>query len=307
MELNHLQSNNTHNASFAPNTAADANQQQGAQPEGGPVPPLGSAADLSAHPEARQLQEYRASSSPQGSTEHLAADDWSVPEYQPLRPGEPYLEKLADEAMNTKKVEILLKHARDNEELGDFKDAEETYEKLLKYTEHAEHYKLYAGFLREIYRNLSRVPLAPGKDETKERLYQEKAARAFYYLGDLYKKQGAFPEAQAAYKAACELALYEAPLEALVEATKQLGDSAEIANVLEKLADFYAEKGKIDWAIEKLKEAFEAGKADRILAKLEVLYRQKGGEAALEQLADFYAEQGKIDLAIPKLKEVFEA
>ncbi len=297
MERNHLQPNHTHNASFAPNTAADASQQ-GAQPEARPVPPLENAADLSAHPASRSLQEYSASSTPQGSTEHLVTDDWSLPDYQPIQPGEPYMEKLADEAMNTKKVGILLKHAQDYEELGDFKDAEKAYKKALKHTEDAEHYKLYGECLQKISASL--------KDEAKASVYREKAARAFYYLGELYQKQGALQEAQAAYKVACDLAVYEVPLKAWVEVTRQLGDATELAAALEKLADFYAEKGKIDLAIEKLKEAFEVGKAAKILEKLEGLYRQEGGEDALEKLADFYAEQKEIALAIERLKEVFE-
>ncbi len=58
MQFNNLQPNNTYNASFAPNTAADANQQQGAQPQARPAHPLESAADLSSHPAARHLQAY---------------------------------------------------------------------------------------------------------------------------------------------------------------------------------------------------------------------------------------------------------
>ncbi len=61
MERNHLQPNNTYNASFAPNTAY-ASGQEGAQPEARPVPPLVNAADLSANPDARNLQTYNASS-----------------------------------------------------------------------------------------------------------------------------------------------------------------------------------------------------------------------------------------------------
>ncbi len=297
MELNNLQPNNTYNASFTPNTAYGAGKQE-AQPQARPVPPLGSAADLSANPSARNLQEYSASSTPQGAT-----DPWTWQEYQPIQPGEPYMEKLADEAMKTKKAEMLLKHAREYEELGDFKDAEKAYKKALKHTEDAEHYKLYAACLKQIYLNLAS---ASSKDEAQEKTYKEKAARAFYYLGELHKKQAAWKEAQTAYKASCDLAFYEAPLQVLVDVARQLEDTTDIAAALEKLADFYVEKGKIDLAVDQLKEAFEIGKAARILEKLEVLYRQEGGEDALEKLADFYAEKGAIALAIDKLKEAFE-
>ncbi len=274
MEHNNIQPNNTYNASFAPNTAAAASQQQ-AQPQAEPIPPLANAPDLSAHSSARNLQEYNTISTPQGSTDGLATDPWNVPEYQPIQPGAPYLEKLADEAMNTKKATMLLKHARENEELGDFKDAEEAYEKALKYTEHAEHYQLYAACLREIYLRFSQ---ALEKDEAKERLYREKASKAFYYLGDLYQKQAALQDAQNAYRASCDLALHEAPLKALVDVARQLEETVEIVTALEKLADFYVEKGAIDLAIDRLKEALELGKSFAILDKLEALYAQTGGE-----------------------------
>ena len=59
--LNKFRSNNTHNASFAHDTAADTNQQQpGANPQAAPVQPLANAGDLSANPAARNLQEYQA-------------------------------------------------------------------------------------------------------------------------------------------------------------------------------------------------------------------------------------------------------
>ena len=311
MEHNNLQPNNTYNASFAPNTAAAANQQQGAQPQAELIPPLANAPGLHAHPPARNLQEYNIIRPIEDGI-----DPWNLPEYQPIQPEELGMEKLADEAANTVRMEMLLKHAQEYKKLGELQGAEGElrelqhaegeYEKALKHTENVEHYKLYAGCLREIYLKLSQVPLTPDKDEAKERTYKEKAARAFYYLGDLYQKQEAWKEAQTAYKAACELALYTIPLQALVEVTRQLGDSTDIAAALEKLADFYVEKKEIALAIEKLKEAFEVGKSAKILEKLEVLYRQVGGEDALEELADFYAEQKETALAIEKLKEVFE-
>ena len=217
MERNPLQPNNTYNAVFTASNAYVSGQQQ-AQPEARPVPPLENAADLSASPSVRNLQEYSTIRTGEG-----APDPWTWQEYQPIKPGEPYMEKLADEVMNIKKVGILLKHAQEYEELGDFKDAEETYEKALKYTEKAEHYKLYGECLKQIYLALSQAPLTPEKDEAKERLYREKAARAFYYLGELYKKQAAWKEAQAAYKASCGLDLYEPPFQALLEVSKKLG------------------------------------------------------------------------------------
>ncbi len=270
MERKNFRPNNIPNASFATNPAVVANPQQDAQPEAGPVPPLANAAALSNHPAARNLQEYSTIRTPQGPI-----DNWSLPGYQPIQPGEPYMEKLPDEAMNTKKTEILLKHARDNEELGDFKDAEKAYKKALKYTDKAEHYKLYAGCLKQIYLKLASVS---SKDDVQERNYKEKAARAFYYLGDLYQKQGALEEAQAAYKASCELILYELPLKALVDLAREVGDTAEFVAALEKLADFYVEKGAIALAIEKLEEVFELVKSFKILEKLAVLYGQASGE-----------------------------
>ncbi len=264
MERNYLQPNNPHNASFAPNPAA-ANQQQGANPQARPVPPLANAADLANQPAARNLQTYNASSTPQGWI-----DAWNWQEYQPIQPGLPYMEKLADEAMNTKKVELLLKHAQEYKELGELQDAEGEYAKALKYTENTEHYQLYAGCLKAISTTL--------KDETKANIYREKAARAFYYLGDLYQKQGALQEAQAAYKDSCDLVLYEAPLQALVDLARQVGEKGGIATALEKLADFYAQKGAIALAIDKLNEAFEVGKIARVLEKLEALYSQNKEE-----------------------------
>ncbi len=292
MEHNHLQLHNTHNASFPPNPPYAANQQQGANPQSRPIPPLANAPDLYAHPPGRNLHEYNIIRPIQEGT-----DSWSLPEYQPIKPGEPYLEKLADEAANTKKGGMLLKHAQEYEAEGDFKDAEKAYKKALKYTENAEHYKAYAGCLREIYRKLSQVPLTPEKDEAKERTYKEKAARAFYYLGDLYQKQGAWKEAQAAYQASCDLTLYELPLKALVDVAQHLGEAKELAAALEKLADFYIEKGATTLAIDKLKEAFEIGKAAKILEKLDALYGKAGGEDSQSQRHEIAIQRFELQLS----------
>ncbi len=264
MQVNNLQSNNTHNASFAPNPAA-ANQQQGANPQARPVPPLANAADLSNNPAAKNLQAYNTINTPQGPT-----DSWNAPEYQPIKPGEPYMEKLADEAANTKRMERFLKHAQECESDGDFQDAEKAYADVLKHTENAEHYKLYAGCLQKISTTL--------QDKAKARTYKEKAARAFYYLGYLYKKQAAWKEAQAAYKASCELSLYEALLQALVDVARQLGDTTELAHALEKLSDFYTEKKEIVLAIKMLEEALQVEKSSIIFEKLAALHGQAGGE-----------------------------
>lgn len=122
---------NINQPSIAPNMAYKAGQpeaQAPAQPQAEPVPPLANAGNLAANPAARNLQEYSAMRTPQGPIDH-----WTAPEYQPIQPGEPYIGKLADEVMNSKKLEILLKHARENEELGDFKDAEKAYKTALKW------------------------------------------------------------------------------------------------------------------------------------------------------------------------------
>ncbi len=284
MERNNLQPNNTYNASFAPNPAYNANQQQGANPQGGPVPPLANASDLSAHPSARNLQEYNIVRTPQGWI-----DSWNWPQYQPIKPEELGMEKLADEAKNTTKLNMYLENAQKNEELGDFQDAEEAYEKALKYTENAEHYKLYASCLQKISASL--------KDETKASVYREKAARAFYYLGDLYQKQGNWKEAQAAYKASCDLALYEAPLQALVDIARHLEETMELAHALEKLADFYAEKGAIALAIQMLEEALQVEKSSTLLEKLATLHAQVGGENSQSQMHELAIQRFELQLS----------
>ncbi len=297
MERNHLQPNNTHNASFAPHTPSNANQQQGANSQASSVPPLQSAADLSANPAAKHLQAYHTSSTPQGPTDPLAPDNWNLPEYQPIKPGAPYLEKLADEAANTKKVGMLLKHAQEYEAEGDFKDAEKAYKKALKYTENAEHYKLYAGCLKQIYFNLSRIPLTPAKDEAKERVYKEKTAKAFYYLGDLYVKQSAWEEAQTAYRASCDLVLHEAPLQALLEVSQKLGIKGDITGALVKLADFYTEKGDISTAIKKLEDALKVEKSSTILEKLAALHGQAGGEESQSQVHEITIHRFELQIS----------
>ncbi len=277
MERNNLQPNNSYSASFAPNFWPNMGQQQGAQPEGRPVPPLGHVLDLSHNPAARNLQACNFIRPIEEAMGHLAPDNWNLPEYQPIQPGEPYMEKLADEAANTKRMERFLKHAQDCEADGYFEDAEKAYADVLKHTENAEHYKLYAGCLQKASASL--------QDTTKANLYREKAARAFYYLGDLYQKQTAWREAQAASKVSCDLALYEAPLKALVDVARHLEEATELAVALEKLADFYAEKGAIALAIDKLNEAFEVGKVARVLEKLEALYSGEGNPSKMHELA----------------------
>ncbi len=297
MQFNNLQPNNTHNASFALNTAAANQQQQGSNPQGSSVLPLHSSADLANNLAARNLQTYNTISTPQGPTDPLAADNWNLPEYQPIKPGAPYLEKLADEAANTKKVGMLLKHAQEYEAEGDFKDAEKAYKKALKYTESAEHYKAYGECLRAIYRKLSQVPSTPEKDEAKERLYREKTARAFYYLGDLYKKQGALQDAQAAYQAACDLVLHEAPLKALLEVSQKLGIKEDITGVLVKLADFYTEKGDTALAIKMLEEALQVEKSSTILEKLAALHGQVGGEGSQLKVNEARIQQFELQIS----------
>ncbi len=275
MERNHLQPNNTYNASFVPNFAPNMGQQQEANPQARPVPPLGNVLDLPHNSPARNLQAYNFIRPIEEAMGHLATDPWNLPEYQPIQPGEPYMEKLKpeDQAEHSKTVDLFLKHAQEYEELGRLQHAEEAYKEALKYTENAEHYKLYAACLKKISASL--------QDATKASVYREKAARAFYYLGDLYQKQGAWKEAQAAYKTSCNLALYEAPLKALVDVAQQLEDTTNIAAALEKLADFYAEKGAIALAIDKLNEAFEVGKVARVLEKLEALYSGEGKQSKM--------------------------
>ncbi len=265
MERNYLQPNNTYNASFAPNMAPAANQQQGANPQVRVLPPLADAADLSNNPAARNLQAYNTICTPQGPT-----DSWNAPEYQPIKPEELGTKKIADEAANTNKVELFLKHAPEYAAAGAFKEAEKAYKKALKHTENPEHYKLYATCLQKASTAL--------KDATKANVYREKAARAFYYLGDLYKKQGALQDAQAAYKASSELALYELPLKALVEVARQLGDTAGMAAALGKLSDFYAKKGDTASAIKMLEEALQVEQSPILLEKLAALHGQAGGK-----------------------------
>ncbi len=288
MNGNNLQPNTSYNPSFTPNTAPVASQQQ-AQPQAGPVPSLGNASDLSAHPSAKNLQTY--------STVAGETDTFNLPEYQPIKPGVPYLEKLADEAMNTKKLNICLKNARDNEELGDFKDAEKAYKKALKYTDDAEHYELYAACLKEIYLDLSRIPLSPSKDEAKEKVYKEKAAKAFYYLGALHEKKMDLTGAYAAYKASHELAWHEVPLKALLDVAQQVGEKGDIVDVLDKLADFYAGKGDIASAIKMLEEAVQVEKSSTILGKLAVLHGQVGGKDSQLKVNETRIQQFELQIS----------
>lgn len=254
---------NINQQSVTPNLAYNMGQPEAQAPiQAQSVPPLANAADLAANPAARNLQEYNAVNALQGPT-----NKWNAPEYQPIQPGKLSSEKLADEAENTKQIEMLLKHAQGSEELGNFKDAEKAYKKALKYTENPEHYKLYAGCLRKISTSL--------EDEAQANVYKEKASRAFYYLGELYSKAKTWEEAQAAYKDSCELALYESPLQALVEIAKHLEDTTELADALEKLADFYTENGIVELAIDKLESASRLVQSVQVLEKLGVLYAKE--------------------------------
>ncbi len=289
MERNNLQPSPNNSPSFVPNFAPNAEQQQAANPQAGPVPPLGNAPDLYAHPPVRNLQDYSAVA---GET-----DTFNLPEYQPVKPGEPYMGKQQDESLNTKIVETHLKHAQEHENLGLFQDAEKTYKKALKYTDSAEHYKLYGECLRAIYLNLSQIPLSPEKDEALERVYKEKAAKAFYYLGDLYEKDGSFLAAQTAYRASSELAWHEVPLQALVAVARQVGETGDIVDTLEKLADFYVAKGKIDLAIEKLEETLQVEKSIKILQKLEVLCGQAGGEDSQLKVNESRIQQFELQIS----------
>lgn len=264
MNGNNLQPNTNYNPSFTPNFVPNAHQQA-ANAQARPVPPLLNASDLSSNPSARNLGNYRTNRPPEEEP-----DTFNLPEYQPIQPGETYMEKLADEAMNSKKLNICLKNAQENEELEDFKDAEEAYEKALKYTDRAEDYKLYASCLSKLS--------ATAKDEATVRVYKEKAAKAFYYLGGLYERNGASKEAHASYRASSELVTHEVPLQALVAVARQVGEKAGIADTLENLADFYTEKGDIDAAIKILEEAIQVEKSFKILQKLEVLCGQAGGK-----------------------------
>ncbi len=288
MELN-LQPNNT---SFISNPARAAGQQQQSQPQAGPVPSLLNASDLSSNPSARNLQDYQ--------TNHPIEeepDPFNLPEYQPIKPGEPYIEKLANEAMNTKKLNICLKNARDNEELGDFKDAEKAYKKALKYTDDAEHYELYAACLKTIYLDLSRIPLTPSKDDAKEKVYKEKAAKAFYYLGALHEKDPDLTGAYETYKASHEIACHEVPLKALLDVARQIGEKGDIVDALGKLADFYAGKGDTALAIKMLEEAVQVEKSSTILEKLAVLCGQAGGEDSQLKVNETRIQQFELQIS----------
>lgn len=58
MNENNIQPNPNYNAAFTPGTAPLASQQQAANLQTGPVPPLGNALDVSNNPSARNLQNY---------------------------------------------------------------------------------------------------------------------------------------------------------------------------------------------------------------------------------------------------------
>lgn len=122
----------------------------------------------------------------------------------------------------------------------------------------------------------------------------------------MYSKAGAWKEAQAAYRASCELALYEIPLQALVDLARQLKEATEIADTLGKLADFYTDQGKIDLAIEKLKEVFEVMQSPKILEKLEALYLQEGGEDSQSKLQELAIQRFELQLSQePKTIKVY--